>query len=106
MRIKDSSVSLTGIRPELVLGLLIVESRMPEYGELVITSANDAHHSATSLHYAGAAVDIRSQSINRVSVGPLCDRINQALGPDFDFILEDHGGPNEHFHLEFQPKRR
>ena len=105
MRLKDSSVSLTGIRPELVMGLVMAESHWPHReSELIITSANDARHSATSLHYAGAAVDIRSWNVDDKVA--LRKSITEALGLDFDFILEEQGGPNEHFHLEWQPKRR
>ena len=26
------------------------------------------------------------------------------LGPDFDVVLEDKDGPNEHLHVEYDPK--
>ena len=107
IRLKDASVRVGGLVPELSLGLLIVASHWPEDFDIFITSANDAHHSHTSLHYAGAALDRRSRHLPADGMKlELRAEVNQALGPAFDFLLADLGGPNAHFHLEYQPKRR
>jgi len=74
--------------------------------EALITSLNDAKHGETSLHYDGGATDLRSKWFaNKHQVLKEC---KEALGnnPDIDIILEGEGKPWEHFHMEYQPKRR
>jgi hypothetical protein len=72
---------------------------------MVLTSGDDSHHSNTSLHYAGNAHDWRSRHLPADVKLQLRETVNQALGPDYDFILEDLGEDNEHFHLQYKPKR-
>lgn len=71
--------------------------------DLTITSCNDSYHSHTSLHYAGAAIDVRTRDIlsPEIKVAELQD----ALGKDFDVIYESEGTANEHIHIEYQPRR-
>lgn len=62
------------------------------------TSIVDGQHSKTSLHYAGLACDLRTWFLdNHVSFRNM---LAEALGPDYDVILEP-----THIHVEFQPKR-
>ncbi|MBL4664303.1 MAG: hypothetical protein JKY22_12300 [Flavobacteriaceae bacterium] len=85
-----------------MLALIVIDGVMKANGgEAVITSLNDARHSQTSLHYAGAGVDLRSWIFN--NQGDVLEQCKKALGnsPDFDLILE-----SDHYHLEYQPKRR
>ena len=104
MRIKDDTVSIKGIKAELVLGLIIVDQVMKEQGqEAVITSGSEetTRHGITSLHYNGYAVDLRSRTFaNPEAIAALC---RQALGnnPDYEIIVEGN-----HFHFEWQPKRK
>jgi hypothetical protein len=102
MKFKDNSIGFQSLKPQIVLALIIVDQIMKESGqEAIITSINDSRHAETSLHYDGSAVDIRSRTFsNPEQVLALC---KQALGNsnDFDMILE-----SDHFHLEYQPKRR
>jgi hypothetical protein len=72
--------------------------------DCVITSANDSSHSSGSLHYSDLALDLRSWVIP--SSGEkhiLVDEVRQALGLDYDVLLEDEDGLNEHIHLEYDP---
>lgn len=108
-RIKDPSVCLCGVCPQIVAAIGLADQVWAHWGagELVITSAADGAHSPTSLHYAGAAVDLRTRNLpdtetRRRAVTDLGNR----LGPDFDVVLEGEGTANEHVHLEWQPKRR
>lgn len=105
-----AQVNLQGIKSELVFGIFAFLFALQErYGfeqTLRITSANDRSHSYTSLHYDGGAVDIDSKPYPRDSVRDFTAKLNAELGPDFDLILEDFSFPNEHWHLEWQPKRR
>jgi len=106
MRIKDDSVRFVGICPQIVLALMVANDAFKEFGQedLVITSVNDAKHSYTSLHYDGRAVDIRTKNIPRDFVRQLVLHIGECLGTDFDVLLEDYGGSNEHCHIEWQPR--
>jgi hypothetical protein len=102
MRLKDNTVSLANLSPQIVLALIIAESVYQQWrAEIVITSANDAKHSETSLHYAGNAVDIRIATLLPNEREPIRDQIKAALNNDFDVILE-----SDHIHIEYQPRRR
>jgi len=104
MKIKDLSVSLKGIKAELLFALIIIDQVMKEQGqEAVITSGSEetTRHGKTSLHYSGNAVDLRSRFFaDPEMIAGLC---REALGnnPDFEIIVEGN-----HFHIEHQPKRK
>ena len=102
MKFKDSSIGFQSLKPQIVLALIVVDQVMKGCGqEAVITSINDARHGENSLHYDGGAVDIRSRTFsNPESVLGLC-RLALGNSKDFDMILE-----SDHFHLEYQPKRK
>lgn len=100
MKLKDN-VKLQGITPELLIGILIAERIFDKYKyELIITSAVDSKHSATSLHYAGNAADFRIRHISDKSIiTQIVQEIKSSLTQDFDIILEP-----DHIHLEHQPR--
>lgn len=109
MRLKDSTVSIKGISTEIAFAANIVDQVMKEKGqEAVVTSGTEetTRHGRTSLHYDGNALDLRSRSFEDTEL--ILAFCKEALGhnPDIDMILENKGEYNEHFHLEFQPKRR
>jgi hypothetical protein len=52
------------------------------------------------MHYAGAAVDIRTRDLAPEEQKKFEARVRECLGEDFDVVLEE-----THLHLEFQPKR-
>ena len=67
-----------------------------------VTSANDSRHSDLSLHYKNQAFDIRIYNIAgdvHHEAKLWAERIQQALGPDYDIVYE-----KDHIHIEFQPK--
>ena len=100
--ILKAGVRLAGLQPQMVLAAMVVNEI---YGdtECVITSANDSKHSAASLHYKGCALDFRTHNYTNDKVY-LRDKIKAALGQDFDVVLEAVGTPNEHLHVEYDPK--
>jgi hypothetical protein len=108
IRLKNNDASLVGLCPQMNLAITMLWSHWARLDvDLVITSANDSRHSRTSLHYDGKAIDVRSKNIRTQEQKlKLQVTVDEALGPDFDFILEGLGSANEHFHLEWQPKRR
>ena len=72
--------------------------------ECIITSANDSTHSKRSLHYRGLALDFRTHNVPRDKVTGLVLAVKNALGSEFDVLLEDFKLPNEHLHIEHDPR--
>ena len=99
MRLKPE-VNPSALRPELLLALVIAERVFEEFDyECVVTSLNDSAHSDTSLHYAGAAVDLRTRHM-KDDAQILTEKIRRNLTNDYDVILELN-----HIHIEYQPRR-
>ena len=96
-----SGVRVFGLRPEILLALIIAEPLFEEEGEeMVVTSLIEGKHSRGSLHYAGAAVDLRTNPIAPAAAKEIRDELQRRLGPDYDVVLE-----KTHLHIEFQPKK-
>ena len=94
--------SIRGIRPEIVLAACIIDSIYANVAHVVcvITSCTGGTHGRGSLHYVGAAIDVRTSSLSPVeSKAQIRDKIAEALGEEFDVVLEP-----THIHVEFQPK--
>ena len=98
-----SGVRITGIRPELVLGIQIMASVFESMGltTLTITSCMEGEHRQESLHYLGCAVDLRIHEMveKKTNILLVRDRLRDCLGPDFDVLVE-----KDHIHVEFQPQ--
>lgn len=92
----------------ILLALIVADEVYDDYGyHCVITSMCDGTHRPGSLHYIGHAVDLRTRHIDGVEIKrQIAARIRERLMPlhDFDVLLEDEQGANEHIHLEYQPK--
>lgn len=96
-------VRVLGIRPEVVLALIVADGVWSRSGvDLVVTSAIDGTHTRASKHYTGCAVDLRTHGMADPEKGTT--ELRDALGADYDVILEGKGTPNEHCHVEFDPK--
>lgn len=96
-------VSATGLRPELLLAILIAERVYQKHGHtLTVTSLLDGRHSKTSLHYAGQAADFRTTAANipNSTIDAIVTDLRKALTVDYDVVKEA-----DHIHLEFQPRR-
>lgn len=106
--ILKTGVSTRGIGPELLLALFICEQIYALTGtNMVITSLNDGRHSMKSKHWLGHAADLRTHNLpQRVDKQDIVRDIKKALGnsKDYDVILESIDTPNEHIHIEFDPK--
>lgn len=91
-------VRLIGLTPPMTLAIVIVAGVYEREGhELVVTSVTDGEHMRGSLHYVGAAGDFRVTE--DMDGEDLRNRIAEALGADFDVVLE-----GDHIHVEWQPK--
>lgn len=105
MKLKGG-VRLTDLCPQMALGAVIVAAVFERFGaECVVTSGNDSRHSERSLHYKGRAMDFRTkfESLNGREQA-LRDAVKEALGDEFDVVIEAIGTTNEHLHVEWDPK--
>ena len=103
MRLK-AGVKLTDLAPQVVLAAFIVGRIYDSYRcDCVVTSGNDSKHGANSLHYRGRALDFRTKNYTGDKQA-LRDEIKEALGEEFDVLLEDPDGDNEHLHVEYDPE--
>ncbi len=94
-------VRITGMRPEILLAAVAAMEAYKAAGhDLMITACVDGKHMAGSLHYAGAAIDLRTRDVAPADVQKLIAQIKSSLGDDFDVLLEV-----DHIHIEFQPKQ-
>ena len=94
------SVDLRGLQPQMALAYTIAAACYAKHGHTcVITSASDSKHGPNSLHYCGKALDIRTRDLQGLVKVTLRDEIADALGPQFDVVLE-----SDHIHMEFDPK--
>lgn len=93
-------VRINGMRPELLLGVVIAQGVYAlKNRTMTITSCIDGKHRTGSLHYAGCAVDLRTHDLPAGEAEEILNLLKSALGSDFDAVLE-----KDHIHLEFQPK--
>jgi len=72
--------------------------------DMLVTSGNDKVHARGSKHYTDEALDFRTHHITLGEKLALLAEVKKRLGRNYDAILEDRGGPNEHLHVEFDPK--
>ena len=105
-RLKEG-VRLLGISPVMCMAHSIVASVFDHFGyECVVTSGIEGTHSWSSEHYKGDALDYRSKHItHQVDKGLILDTLREALGQDFDILIESVGTANEHYHVEYDPKK-
>lgn len=93
-------VRIIGVAPEMALALTIIASQYAKFGaDCIITSCADSKHSQGSLHYSGRAMDFRTRNVSSGKRQALRDAISEALGDDYDAVLESN-----HIHVEYQPK--
>lgn len=70
----------------------------------VLTSGMDSKHGDRSLHPVGLANDYRSKHIPELSMKyQILSDLKQAL-PCCDVVLEYIDQPQEHYHIEYDPK--
>jgi hypothetical protein len=72
---------------------------------VVITAGTNGKHIPTSKHYTYEALDVRSKNFPTIAdKHRFLDRVLARLGEGYQAFLEDEGTPNEHFHIEYDPK--
>ena len=99
LRIKQG-VSILGLKPEALLGIVICSQVFKAFElDCILTSVVDSKHGRGSLHYVGFAFDLRSKHVPSGDLSSITVSLKRALGKEFDVILEGN-----HFHIEYQPK--
>lgn len=99
-------VSILGLKPEALMGLMIANSVFVRYdADMILTSGGEGRHSRGSLHFAGLAIDLRSRHLADRTRAAILRDLRRCLGKSFDVVLECKGKANEHFHVEYQPKK-
>jgi len=100
MKLK-AGVRIGGIRPEAVVGMMLVDSVYQEIGfELTVTSIGEGKHKTRSDHYDGRAFDCRTRFFTDKQKESVVDSVKSALGDDFIVILE-----STHMHISWRPLR-
>lgn len=98
-------VDLRPLTPPMAVAYAIIQKAFGEYDYgCVITSGADSKHGVGSLHASGNALDFRTKHVHSVDKLKLVNKITLALGEQFDVVYEADGQPNEHLHVEFDPK--
>lgn len=93
-----NGVDLRGLTPQMAIAYTIACRCYGQY-DCVITSASDGKHGPNSLHYKGQALDLRTRHINGQGLQLVVDKLREALGAQYDVVLE-----SDHIHVEFDPK--
>lgn len=88
-------VDLRGVKPEIVVAMMVCEPIISKHAEFVVTSVCDGKHMHGSKHYEGLAMDIRTREIPASMLKPCLEELKEALGPQYDVVLE-----GDHIHLE------
>ena len=99
MKLKPG-VKLLGIRPELLVAIMMVDSIYQKHGqELVITSVVDGIHKKASTHYVGNGFDARTRFFSEAEKGVVAEEVCQAFeGTGFYLFIH-----STHFHIGYKP---
>lgn len=100
MKIKDG-VIMAGLRLQMRQAIMAANQIWAEHGkELVITSALDGEHSASSLHYYGFAVDVRTRYFDNKELDDVVFELSRRLRSiDIGYRTVLH---NTHLHIEWR----
>ena len=97
MIIKEG-VNIQGLKLEMRPVLMYANRIWKKHGkELAITSGMDGTHHASSLHYYGYAVDLRTRYFSDKEKQTIASELKHMLGDGYDVITE-----KDHIHAEYQ----
>lgn len=101
LKAEPKGARIRGLRPEILLAAVIADGVWRDVGLdlCVITSGVDGRHSPQSLHYAGAAIDLRTRDLAPQQIEDIARTLRGRLGVDFDVVVE-----SDHLHVEYQPR--
>ena len=94
-------VKIAGVRPEIALAIHVADDiyGMNDIATCVVTSVTEGKHGFGSLHFSGAAFDLRVSNFKTWKQRHVVDELRKHLTDEFDVVLE-----KDHIHVEFQPK--
>lgn len=99
-----TGVKPLNVVPEMLLANQVVCSFFDHHQhDCIITSMHDGVHGPRSLHSRDGlcrAIDYRTKHLNDVTKQFIVQGIKEALGDQYDVILESLGQSNEHLHVE------
>lgn len=99
IKIKEGA-KLNGLQPQMVIALVVASAVYSSYNvDCVLTEGTGGKHGRGSLHYIGNAIDLRTRDLGVSVRSRVADEIREALGEQYDVVLE-----SDHIHIEFQPK--
>ena len=95
MKIKPG-VTLNGLDLSMRMVLMVADEIWKSFGqELVVTSALDGTHSASSLHYYGYALDFRTRYFTEPQKWEVFELLSSSLPKSFVVYMHD-----THIHVE------
>lgn len=96
----------SSVRPRnLWIAVAVANQAQIEGRSVVVTSGNDSTHMQGSRHYSDNALDIRTKDFESTAAKrAFLAAVLARLGRDYEGLIEDLGGPNEHAHIEYDPK--
>lgn len=98
----------TGVQPKALIIMAAIANVVQDLQEpvaVVITSGTDGAHMKGSLHYKGAALDVRTKNFPSVRAKrTFLQAVLTRLGSGYEGFLEHEGGVHEHIHIEWDPK--
>ena len=101
--IKDKTVKLSGIKPEMIMMSILVNQVFEKYhlGTIITAGTEEFYpdgeriHMPGSKHITGEALDFRSRHIPDAVYSKLCSDIQTAVGAEFQLVKH-----KSHLHLE------
>lgn len=101
-----AGVVLGQLAPQWAVAYPIIQAIYHERGyACVITCGNEAHEDRPgSLHPSGRALDFRTRHLPMIDKIEVHKAIKEALGEQWDVLLENVAKDSEHLHCEYDPK--
>ena len=101
-----AGADLRQLAPQWAIAYPIIQNIFHDRGySCVITCGNDSHEDRPgSLHPSGRALDFRTRHLPMIDKIEVHKAIKEALGEQWDVLLENVAKDSEHIHVEFDPK--
>ena len=105
-------VDLRNLAPQWAIAYPIIRDCFQNRGySCVVTNGNERTPEQlaakpNTLHPSGRALDFRTRHIPMLDKIPIVNDMKQALGAQWDVVLERVGQDQEHCHIEFDPKEK
>lgn len=98
-----AGVKFNGVKTETLAGIIVAAFVYQRNGHACtvtsLVSESPGIHKLKSLHDQGLAFDLRTQMIAKGKQPRMVDALKDALGDDYDVVLE-----KDHIHVEYDPK--